>query len=237
MHWDGRRHQMRRRVDSGLWEIFVPGLGDGAVYKYELLGADGALLPLKADPVRLRRRTAALDRVGRRRHRATSPGPTPNRWPSARAGRSAAQADVDLRGASRLLAARRGRTASSPTTNSPTQLIPYVADMGFTHIELLPVSEHPLDDSWGYQPIGLFAPTRRFGEPAGVRALRRSRHARGPRRDPRLGARRISRPIAHGLAHFDGTALYEHADPRKGFHPDWNTAIYNFGRTRGRQLS
>ena len=109
------------------------------------------------------------------------------------------------------------------------QLIPYVVDMGFTHIELLPISEHPLDESWGYQPIGLFAPTRRFGEPAGFARFVDRAHAAG------LGVILDWVPAhfptdAHGLAHFDGTALYEHADPRKGFHPDWNTAIYNFGR-------
>ena len=110
------------------------------------------------------------------------------------------------------------------------ELIPYVADMGYTHVELLPISEHPLDQSWGYQPIGLFAPTRRFGEPAGFARFVDRAHAAG------LGVILDWVP-AHfptdqqGLARFDGTALYEHADPRKGFQPDWNTAIYNFGRT------
>ena len=193
------------------------------------------LLPLKADPVRLRRRAAAVDRLGRR---ATPTHVRVDRRRldgGARRPRSAPRADVDLRGASRLVAARATATASSPTTSSPTQLIPYAVDMGFTHIELLPITEHPLDASWGYQPTGLFAPTARFGEPAGF-------------------ARFVDRAIApgsacildwvpahfptdpHGLARFDGTALYEHADPRQGFHPDWNTAIFNFGRQRGRQL-
>ena len=109
------------------------------------------------------------------------------------------------------------------------ELIPYAVDLGFTHIELLPVTEHPLDDSWGYQPIGLFAPTRRFGEPAGFARFVDRAHGAG------LGVILDWVPAhfptdAHGLAHFDGTALYEHADPRQGFHPDWNTAIYDFGR-------
>ena len=109
------------------------------------------------------------------------------------------------------------------------ELIPYVADMGYTHLELLPISEHPLDESWGYQPIGLFAPTRRFGAPAGFARFVDRAHAAG------LGVILDWVPAhfptdEHGLAQFDGTALYEHADPRKGFHPDWNTAIYNFGR-------
>ena len=108
-------------------------------------------------------------------------------------------------------------------------LIPYAVDLGFTHLELLPITEHPLDASWGYQPIGLFAPTRRFGDPAGFARFVDRAHAAG------LGVILDWVPAhfptdAHGLAHFDGTALYEHADPRRGFHPDWNTAIYDFGR-------
>ena len=108
-------------------------------------------------------------------------------------------------------------------------LIPYVADLGFTHIELMPVNEHPLDDSWGYQPIGLFAPTARFGDPAGFARFVDRAHAAG------LGIILDWVPAhfptdVHGLAHFDGGPLYEHADPKRGFHPDWNTAIYDFGR-------
>jgi 1,4-alpha-glucan branching enzyme len=108
-------------------------------------------------------------------------------------------------------------------------LIPYARDLGFTHLELLPVSEHPLDASWGYQPIGLFAPTRRFGDPQGFARFVDAAHRAG------LGVILDWVPAhfpvdAHGLARFDGTALYEHPDPRRGFHPDWNTAIYDFGR-------
>ncbi len=101
--------------------------------------------------------------------------------------------------------------------------------MGFTHIELLPVSEHPFDPSWGYQPTGLFAPTSRFGSPDGFARFVNRAHEQGIGHHPRLGAG----PLPHrrfGLARFDGTALYEHEDPRQGYHPDWNTAIYNFGR-------
>ena len=110
------------------------------------------------------------------------------------------------------------------------ELIPYVADLGFTHIELLPITEHPLDASWGYQPTGLFAPTARFGEPAGFARFVDRAHAAG------IGVILDWVPAhfpvdPHGLGWFDGTALYEHADPRRGFHPDWHTAIYNFGRT------
>src|SRR5262249_18579372 len=108
-------------------------------------------------------------------------------------------------------------------------LVPYVADMGFTHIELMPVNEHPLDASWGYQPIGLFAPPRRFGEPIGFARFVEGCHKKG------IGVLLDWVPALfpvdpQGLARFDGTALYEHGDPRRGFHPDWNTAIYDFGR-------
>ncbi len=102
--------------------------------------------------------------------------------------------------------------------------------MGFTHIELLPVTEHPFDGSWGYQPIGLFAPTSRFGPPGGLRALRRALPRGRASASSSTGCRRISRPTRTASARFDGTALYEHADPRQGFHRDWNTLIYNFGR-------
>ncbi|TIX40951.1 MAG: 1,4-alpha-glucan branching enzyme, partial [Mesorhizobium sp.] len=109
------------------------------------------------------------------------------------------------------------------------RLIPYVVDTGFTHIEFMPISEHPYDPSWGYQTTGLYAPSARFGDPDGFARFVDGAHRAG------LGVILDWVPAhfpvdAHGLANFDGTALYEHADPRKGFHPDWNTAIYNFGR-------
>ena len=165
--WDGRRHPMRKRVDTGVWEIFVPGVGEGTIYKYEIIGPHGKLLPLKADPFGFGARAAAVDRLGRRAGPKLRAGPTRRTWRARQGAGRAARADVDLRGAPRLVAARRRAAASSPTTSSPSELIPYAVDMGFTHLELLPVNEHPLDASWGYQPIGLFAPTRRFGEPAG----------------------------------------------------------------------
>jgi 1,4-alpha-glucan branching enzyme len=225
--WDGRRCQMRERIDSGLWEIFVPELKAGAVYKYELAGPGGALLPLKADPfgfeAELRPSTASVvadsadftwtdkDYMERRRQGE------PRRKPIA-------ICEVHL-GSWR----RRPDGSFLTYDELADQLIPYAADMGFTHIELLPVSEHPLDESWGYQPIGLFAPTRRFGEPAGFARFVDRAHKAG------LGVILDWAPAhfptdQHGLARFDGTALYEHADPRRGHHPDWNTAIYNFGR-------
>ncbi len=226
-HWDGRRCQMRKRYDSGLWEIFVPHIGAGNVYKYELSGPDGALLPLKADPfgfeAELRPSTASVvadsaDFVW-----------SDSEYMARRAEGEPRRKPMTIYEAHLGSWKRRLDGGFLTYDELADQLIPYVADMGYTHIELLPVSEHPLDESWGYQPIGLFAPTRRFGEPAGFARFVDRAHAAG------LGVIVDWVPAhfptdAQGLAHFDGTALYEHADPRKGFHPDWNTAIYNFGR-------
>ncbi len=225
--WDGRRCQMRRRYDSGLWEIFVPHLTAGAVYKYELTGPNGLLLPLKADPfgfeAELRPSTASVV--------ADS---SDFAWNDAEYMAKRAQGDPRRKPMAiyevHLGSWRRHLDGTFLTYDElADQLIPYVAGLGYTHIELLPISEHPLDESWGYQPIGLFAPTRRFGEPAGFARFVDRAHTAG------LGVILDWAPAhfptdEHGLARFDGTALYEHADPRKGFHPDWNTAIYNFGR-------
>src|SRR5271167_556814 len=218
--WDGRRCQMRRRFDSGLWEIFVPELNVGAVYKFELVGPDGALLPLKAEP---RPSTASVVAD------SADFSWTDGEYMARRGDGEPRRKPMSIYEA-HLGSWRRGEDGRFLTYDElAEQLIPYVADMGYTHLELLPISEHPLDESWGYQPIGLFAPTRRFGDPAAFARFVDRAHAAG------LGVILDWVP-AHfptdqqGLAHFDGTALYEHADPRKGFHPDWNTAIYNFGR-------
>lgn len=225
--WDGRRHQMRKRIDSGLWEIFAPGVEEGFVYKYEIISNDGRLLPLKADPVgfsgELRPSTASIvahtgsfvwtDADFLDRHRNGDPRRKPMTIYEVHLGSW-------MRG-------DNGQFLSYDEL--ARQLIPYVSDLGFTHIELLPISEHPLDASWGYEPIGLFAPTRRFGDPAGFARFVDKAHAAG------LGVILDWVPAhfptdIHGLAKFDGKPLYEHADPRLGFHPDWNTAIYDFGR-------
>ena len=225
--WDGRRCQMRKRFDSGLWEIFIPHLAAGAVYKYEVVSSDGALQPLKADPygfeAELRPSTASV-----------VAGTTDFNWTDADylAERQKDQARRKPMCALEvhLGSWRRGEGGRFLTYEElGDQLIPYAVDMGFTHIELLPISEHPLDDSWGYQPIGLFAPTRRFGTPEQFARFVDRAHAAG------LGVLLDWVPAhfpvdAHGLSKFDGSSLYEHADPRKGFHPDWNTAIYDFGR-------
>jgi 1,4-alpha-glucan branching enzyme len=226
-HWDGRRHQMRKRVDSGIWEIFAPDVGEGANYKYEIIGADGTLLPLKADPfgfgAELRPSTASI--VARTDNFVWSD----DDHMKARSSAEAHRAPISIYEV-HLGSWRRGEDNRFLGYDELADtLIPYVADLGFTHIELMPVNEHPLDASWGYQPIGLFAPTRRFGEPV--------EFARFIDRAHRTGIGVIVDWVPahfptdiHGLARFDGGPLYEHADPRRGFHPDWNTAIYDFGR-------
>jgi 1,4-alpha-glucan branching enzyme len=222
--WDGRRHPMRKRHDSGIWEIFIPDIGAGEAYKFELVGPSGELLPQKADPVGL---GAEL------RPRTASVVEQLEALPEPRAGY---QAVPDPRRAPMSIYEvhlgswqRRWDGGFNSYDEIAERLIPYAVDLGFTHLEFLPVSEHPLDASWGYQPVGLFAPTRRFGEPAGFARLVRQAHEAG------LGVILDWVPAhvpidAHGLARFDGTALYEHDDPRQGFHPDWGTAIFNFGR-------
>ncbi|WP_374544861.1 1,4-alpha-glucan branching protein GlgB [Rhodoblastus sp.] len=225
--WDGRRACMRKRIDSGLWEIFLPGVPEGAFYKYEILSAAGEIMPLKADPfgqqAQMRPSTAS----------AVAGAPA-FQWTDA--DYLAARAQCDPRRAPlsiyevHLGSWRRGEDNRFLTYDElADSLIPYVVEQGFTHLELLPISEHPLDASWGYQPIGLYAPTSRFGDPDGFRRFVDRAHAQG------LGVILDWVPAhfptdEHGLAWFDGKPLYENADPRRGFHPDWNTAIYDFGR-------
>ena len=225
--WDHRRLPMRRRADIGVWEIFVPDIGLGCAYKYRIVADDGTVLPLKADPfafaAELRPATASIvadprkDDWGDAAHRA--------HWASVDPRREAISIYEVHPGSW-----QRDESGGFLTWDAMAEkLIPYVIDMGFTHIEFLPVSEHPYDPSWGYQATGLYAPSARFGDPLGFARFVDGAHRAGvsvlidwvPAHFP---------TDAFGLAHFDGTALYEHADPRLGFHPDWNTAIYNFGR-------
>ena len=225
--WDGRRNVMRKRRDTGVWEIFIPGAHEGQCYKYELLDAAGKLLPLKSDPfgfsAEMRPKTAS--RVVRTDNFAWEDKAyldRRNKTDQRRAPMSIYEVHL---GSWRRWDDNRFLSYDELADT----LIPYVADMGFTHMELLPVSEHPFDPSWGYQPTGLYAPTSRFGDPAGFARFVDRAHRSG------LGVILDWVPAhfptdEHGLANFDGTALYEHADPRQGFHPDWNTAIYNFGR-------
>ena len=218
---------MRLRPECGVWELFVPGAGVGAWYKFEVHGADGRTV-MKSDPYA--------------RETELPPG-------------NAARVCEPLRAAAVSTAAhsrpstpmsiyevhagswkRPGGAHAMPTWDDLTaHLVPYAVDMGFTHLELLPVSEHPFYASWGYQPTGLYAPTARHGSPEAFRRFVDTAHAAGlkiildwvPAHFP---------TDEHALARFDGTALYEHADPREGFHRDWNTLIYNFGRLEVRNF-
>ncbi len=225
--WDGRRDVMRLRRDTGIWEIFVPEVGAGAAYKYEIIGPDGVTLPLKADPFAFRSELRPAT--------ASVVAPTPSHiWTDDAHRDHWAKADPRRQPIS-IYEVHAGSWQRDPDGNFlhwdalAERLIPYVVEMGFTHIEFMPISEYPYDPSWGYQTTGLYAPTARFGEPEGFARFVEGAHKAG------IGVILDWVPAHfpvddHGLANFDGTALYEHADPRKGFHPDWNTAIYNFGR-------
>ncbi|WP_438620739.1 1,4-alpha-glucan branching protein GlgB [Neoaquamicrobium sediminum] len=225
--WDGRRHAMRRRVDTGIWEVFVPDIDAGRVYKYEIVGPDGKRVPLKADPFAFRAELRPATGSITDHSPAHDWGDAAHRsfWRDADARRQPVSTYEVHAGSW-----QRHDDGSFLTWDELAErLIPYVVDMGFTHIEFLPITEHPYDPSWGYQTTGLYAPTARFGEPEGFARFVDGAHRAG------IGVILDWVPAhfptdAHGLARFDGTALYEHADPRKGFHPDWNTAIYNFGR-------
>ncbi|MDP9056094.1 MAG: 1,4-alpha-glucan branching protein GlgB [Pseudomonadota bacterium] len=225
--WDHRRHPMRRRSDIGVWEIFIPDIAEGRAYKYRIVGADGTLLPLKADPfafaAELRPSTASLtakpirQEWGDQAHRSYWAGVDHRRQPIA---------IYEVHAGSWQ---RKDYGGFLQWDELATQLIPYVSEMGFTHIQFMPISEYPYDPSWGYQTTGLYAPTARFGPPDGFARFVDGAHRAG------IGVLIDWVPAhfptdEHGLTRFDGTALYEHEDPRLGFHPDWNTAIYNFGR-------
>ncbi len=225
--WDGRCHPMRLRRGAGIWEIFIPGLGEGVRYKYEVKDAKGIRLPLKMDPfsfeTEMRPKTAS---IVRRVDRYTWDDAE---WMAGRLERNGLEAPVSIYEV-HLGSWRRGEDNRFLSYGElAEQLIPYVKDMGFTHIQLLPISEHPLDASWGYQTLGLFAPTSRFGSPVEFKLFVEACH------QAEIGVLVDWVPAhfptdEHGLAHFDGTALYEHQDPRQGFHRDWQTLIYNFGR-------
>lgn len=225
--WDGRRHPMRRLGGSGIWEIFIPGLTEGARYKYEIHAANGQLLALKADPLGFGSEhppaNASLVRD------LTKPKADGGAWLGQRGEKNGIKAPISIYEVHLGSWRRAPGDRMLSYTELADQLISYVADMGFTHIELLPISEHPFDGSWGYQPIGLYAPTIRHGTPDEFRELVAAAHRNG------LGVILDWVPghfpsDAHGLARFDGTPLYEHADPREGFHQDWNTLIFDYGR-------
>jgi 1,4-alpha-glucan branching enzyme len=226
--WDGRRHPMRLRRDAGVWEIFVPRLKAGELYKFEIVGAGGQVLQ-KADP--LARRTEAPPRTASVVASSEPFAWTDDGWMTHRRARQDPHAPISIYEvhAASWLRPKDDAAAVLDWDQLAGQLIPYAAAMGFTHIELMPVMEHPFGGSWGYQPLSQFAPSARFGPPEGFARFVDKAHAHG------LGVILDWVPghfptDPHGLIQFDGSPLYEHADPREGFHHDWNTLIYNLGR-------
>ena len=227
--WDARRAPMRQRGASGVWEIFLPGIGAGEAYKYALLGPHGVPLPLKADPVGFGSEhppgTASIVRD------LSGYGWKDAAWMAGRAERNARTAPIAIYEVHLGSWRRRAAEGNRPLSyrELAEELVAYATGLGFTHLELMPVSEYPFDGSWGYQPVGMFAPTIRHGPPHEFRDLVDAAHRAG------LGVILDWVPghfpaDAHGLRQFDGTALYEYADAREGYHPDWNTLIYNYGR-------
>ena len=226
--WDGHRHTMTPSGNTGVWEVFVPGALEGALYKYQVTGVDGVVRD-KADPVGFgsqhppEKASIVRDISGYGWRDAD--------WMKTRKAKADRSQPMSIYEVHLGSWRRRYDDGGRPLSykEHARDLIGYVKHMGFTHIELLPVSEFPFDGSWGYQPVGLYAPTIRFGPPHEFRDLVDTAHSEG------IGVLLDWVPghfptDAHGLAQFDGTALYEHADPREGFHQDWNTLIYNYGR-------
>ncbi len=232
--WDGRLHPMRKLLGSGIWEIFLPNVSEGAHYKFEIKAADGALL-IKSDPYAFYGQhglqTASmvfhLDRYQW----------ADDEWMEKRKSVEWQRAPVSIYevhlGSWARVPEEGGRYLSY--IEMADRLVPYVKEMGFTHVELMPVAEHPFDGSWGYQVTGYYAPTSRYGNPDEFRHLVDRFHQAGigvildwvPGHFPK---------DAHGLARFDGTCLYEHADPRQGEHRDWGTLIFNYGRNEVRNF-
>jgi 1,4-alpha-glucan branching enzyme len=225
--WDGRRHVMRLHPGNGLWEIFIPGVGQGAHYKFELLDKAGKLLPFKSDPMGQFHEAPPGNAsvVYRSRYRWRD-----DEWLAGKTIVPKMDQAISIYEVHLGSWQRRGDDNRFLTYRElADKLVAYVVKMNFTHVELLPVTEHPFDGSWGYQPIGLYAPTQRFGTPDDFRFLVDNFHQAGiavimdwvPAHFPR---------DEHGLRRFDGTALYEHEDPRKGEHSDWGTLIFNYDR-------
>jgi 1,4-alpha-glucan branching enzyme len=237
--WDGRVHPMRSLGSSGVWELFVPGVEPGARYKYELLTRE-ASLRVKADPVALATEeppgTASV--VARPSSHRWTDGDWLSRRPGAEGGpREPTRTPVSVYEVHLGSWRRHPEEGDRALTyrELAEQLPDYVAELGFTHVELMPVAEHPFGGSWGYQVSSYFAPTARFGTPDDFRLLVDAFHRRG------VGVL-VDWVPAHfprddwALARFDGTALYEHEDPRRGAHPDWGTLVFNFGRTEVRNF-
>ncbi|MGI9120943.1 MAG: 1,4-alpha-glucan branching enzyme, partial [Acidimicrobiales bacterium] len=231
--WDGRLHTMRSLGPSGVWELFLPDVGAGAQYKYEILTAEGHLT-LKADPLAF-----AAERAPGTNSVVAESGHTwaDEDWIARRDGTDIGQSPLSI------YEVHPGSWRRDPDDADRAfsyrelaeQLPDYVAGLGFTHVELMAVAEHPFDGSWGYQVTSYFAPTSRHGSPDDFKALVEAFHQRG------LGVL-IDWVPAHfprddwALARFDGTPLYEHQDPRQGEHPEWGTLVFNFGRNEVRNF-
>jgi 1,4-alpha-glucan branching enzyme len=227
--WDGRVNPMRSRGNSGIWELFIPEHNEGVIYKYEVVGPLNNVLPLKADPYgfqsELRPNTGSVvARLDKHSWNDTD-------WLQQRSTKNWLEQPISVYevhlGSWRRIPEENNRWLSY--RELADQLIPYVKDLGYTHIELLPIMEHPYDGSWGYQTLGYFAATSRYGSPTDFMEFVDRCHQAG------LGVLLDWTPAhfprdTHGLAQFDGTHLYEHSDPRQGSHPDWGTLVYNYGR-------
>ncbi len=233
--WDGRRHPLRVRGGTGIWELFLPGLGEGEVYKYEIKSGEGTLLALKADPYafycELRPKSASIV------HSIDRAAWHDRDWIEQRPRRQALDAPMAIYevhlGSWRRAPGEGNRVLTY--RELAERLVDYAREMGYTHLELLPVMEHPLDESWGYQTTGYFAPTSRFGTPEDFMYFVDYCHRHG------VGVILDWAPAhfpgdAHGLAYFDGTHLYEHEDPRRREHKDWGTRIFNYGRSEVRNF-
>lgn len=228
--WDGRRHMMRVRGTTGIWELFIPGLDDGTIYKFEVKSRFKGYLAEKADPYaffsELRPKSASI--VWDLDSYQWSDGD----WMQSRASKNWFEAPISIYevhlGSWRRMPEEGSRWLTYRELAG--SLVPYVKEMGYTHVQIMPVSEHPLDESWGYQTTGYFSVTSRYGNPDDFMYLVDRFHQEGigvlmdwvPAHFPKDG---------HGLAYFDGTALYEHENPFKGEHRDWGTLIFNYGRT------
>jgi 1,4-alpha-glucan branching enzyme len=233
--WDGRRHPMTNRGATGLWELFIPDLPEGTLYKYEIRprGQDAPIL--KADPyafaAELRPRTASIV------HDLSRYQWNDRSWMAARAQRNPLTTPLSIYevhlGSWMRVPEEQNRWLTYHELAS--KLIPYAKDMGYTHLQLMPVTEHPFDGSWGYQATGYFAATSRYGSPEEFMAFVDAAHQAD------LGVLMDWSPAhfpddPHGLNQFDGTHLYDHADPRLGYHPDWHSRIFNYDRTEVRNF-
>jgi 1,4-alpha-glucan branching enzyme len=234
--WDGRVHPMRSLGSSGVWELFIPGVQAGARYKFELIAADGRII-LKTDPMAFLMEKPPATASVVVDHTDYDWGD--REWIEGRDRSDGLRSPMTIYemhlGSWRFTDGDNGKRRPLSYRELAEQLPQYLVDMGFTHVELMPVAEHPFSGSWGYQVSGYYAPTSRYGDPDDFRAVIDALHRSGigvivdwvPAHFPR---------DEFALARFDGTALYEHGDPRQGEHPDWGTLIFNFGRNEVRNF-